>query len=145
MNFGIAQKPLWLIPIGLVYAVVYFVIFYFVIKIMDLKTPGREDDEEDVEEETIVKTGDKYTDMGSLFIQDLGGKENIKLIDNCATRLRLEVADTGNVNEAALKRHGARGVMKLNKSSVQVIVGTNVEFVANAMKQLVMNGIDQSK
>ncbi|MBT2647663.1 PTS transporter subunit EIIC [Bacillus sp. ISL-34] len=145
LNFGIAQKPLWLIPIGLVYAAVYFVIFYFVIKIMDLKTPGREDDEEDVEEETIVKTGDKYTDMGSLFIQDLGGKENIKLIDNCATRLRLQVADSGNVNEAALKRHGARGVMKLNKSSVQVIVGTNVEFVANAMKQLVKNGVEPSQ
>ncbi len=145
LNFGIAQKPLWLIPIGLVYAAVYFVIFYFVIKIMDLKTPGREDDEEEVEEETIVKTGDKYTDMGSLFIQDLGSKENIKLIDNCATRLRLQVADSGNVNEAALKRHSARSVMKLNKSSVQVIVGTNVEFVANAKKQLVKDGVDPSQ
>ncbi|MED3688255.1 N-acetylglucosamine-specific PTS transporter subunit IIBC [Peribacillus butanolivorans] len=139
LNFGIAQKPLWLIPIGLVYAVIYFVIFYFVIKIMDLKTPGREDDEEEAEEDTVVKTGDKYADMGSLFIQDLGGKENIKVIDNCATRLRLEVGNSDNVNEVALKRHGARGVMKLNKSSVQVIVGTNVEFVANAMKQLVKN------
>ncbi|MGE7879671.1 N-acetylglucosamine-specific PTS transporter subunit IIBC [Peribacillus muralis] len=145
LNFGIAQKPLWLIPIGLVYAAVYFVIFYFVIKIMDLKTPGREDDEEEAEEETFVKTGDKYTDMGSLFIQDLGGEENIKVIDNCATRLRLEVDDSANVNEAALKRHGARGVMKLNKSSVQVIVGTNVEFVANAMKQIVKNGVKPSQ
>ncbi|WP_285769425.1 N-acetylglucosamine-specific PTS transporter subunit IIBC [Peribacillus sp. SI8-4] len=145
LNFGIAQKPLWLIPIGLVYAAVYFVIFYFVIKAMDLKTPGREDDEEEAEDEAFVKTGDKYTDMGSQFIQDLGGKENIKVIDNCATRLRLEVADSANVNEAALKRHGARGVMKLNKSSVQVIVGTNVEFVANAMNQLVKNGVTPSQ
>ncbi|MCK1995113.1 PTS transporter subunit EIIC [Peribacillus muralis] len=145
LNFGIAQKPLWIIPIGLVYGAIYFVIFYFVIKAMDLKTPGREDDEEEAAEETMVTTGDKYTDMGSLFIQDLGGKENLKSIDNCTTRLRLVVANADNINESALKRHGARGVLKLNKTSVQVIVGTNVEFVADAMKQLVQNGVSPSQ
>ena len=136
LNFGIAQKPLWIIPIGLIYAAVYFVIFYFVIKAMDLKTPGREDDDEDVQEETSAATGDKYTDMGTLFIHDLGGRDNIKSLDNCATRLRLEVADSAAVQDAALKKHGARGVMKLSQGSVQVIVGTDVEFVANAMKRI---------
>ncbi|TYR79748.1 PTS N-acetyl glucosamine transporter subunit IIABC [Priestia megaterium] len=135
LNFGIAQKPLLLGAIGLVYALLYFGIFYGLIKALNLKTPGREDDEE--VEEVVMSTGDKYVDMGAHFIEDLGGKENITTIDNCATRLRLEVADATKVSDAALKRHGARGVMKLNKTSVQVIVGTEVEFVATAMKQLV--------
>ena len=78
--------------------------------------------------------------MASYFIEDLGGKENLTVIDNCATRLRLQVADASNINEAALKRHGARGIMKLNKTNVQVIVGTEVEFVADAMNQLVKYG-----
>ncbi|GAA3318467.1 hypothetical protein GCM10020331_021380 [Ectobacillus funiculus] len=76
-----------------------------------------------------------------IFIEDLGGRENITSIDNCATRLRLTIADMTKVNEAALKKkHGARGVMKLNKESLQVIVGTNVQFVAEAMKQLAKGG-----
>jgi len=141
LNYGISQKPLLLAGIGIVYAVIYFVIFYTLIKALNLKTPGREDDEEvDTSNETVVATGDKYVDMASYFIEDLGGKENLTVIDNCATRLRLQVADAGNINEAALKRHGARGIMKLSKTNVQVIVGTEVEFVADAMNQLVKYG-----
>ncbi|MFP3122087.1 N-acetylglucosamine-specific PTS transporter subunit IIBC [Ectobacillus funiculus] len=143
LNFGIAQKPLLILPIGLIYAVLYFGIFYFLIKKLDIKTPGREDEaeEETLEHETVIQTGDRYVDMGAYFIEDLGGKENITSIDNCATRLRLTIADMTKVHEAALKKHGARGVMKLNKTSLQVIVGTNVQFVAEAMKQLVKSGV----
>ncbi|MCY8234164.1 N-acetylglucosamine-specific PTS transporter subunit IIBC [Priestia endophytica] len=141
LNFGIAQKPLLLAGIGIIYAIIYFVIFYTLIKALNIQTPGREEDEEI--EETVdsdSKTGDKYVDMASYFIKDLGGKENLTTIDNCATRLRLQVADTSKINESNLKRHGARGLMKLGKTNVQVIVGTDVEFVADAMKQLVKSG-----
>ncbi|MFB9757393.1 N-acetylglucosamine-specific PTS transporter subunit IIBC [Ectobacillus funiculus] len=142
LNFGIAQKPLLILLIGVIYAVLYFGIFYFLIKKLDIKTPGREEEVEEDEagHETVIQTGDKYTDMGAYFIEDLGGRENITSIDNCATRLRLTIADMTKVNEAALKKHGARGVMKLNKESLQVIVGTNVQFVAEAMKQLAKGG-----
>jgi PTS system N-acetylglucosamine-specific IIC component len=141
LNFGIAQKPLLLAGIGIIYAIIYFVIFYTLIKALNIQTPGREEDEEI--EETVDSdstTGDKYVDMASYFIKDLGGKENLTTIDNCATRLRLQVADTSKINESNLKRHGARGLMKLGKTNVQVIVGTDVEFVADAMKQLVESG-----
>jgi N-acetylglucosamine PTS system EIICBA or EIICB component len=136
LNFNIAEKPLLLLLVGIVYAVIYFFIFYFLIKKLDLKTPGRED-EEDLEEEGIETIGgnDKYNIMASHFIQDIGGKGNITNIDNCATRLRLEVKDAGVVDSSALKRHGAKGFMKINNRNIQVIVGTDVEFVAEAMKR----------
>ncbi|MDX8365971.1 N-acetylglucosamine-specific PTS transporter subunit IIBC [Cytobacillus sp. IB215665] len=138
LNFGIAQKPLLLLGIGLIYGVIYFVVFYFMIKAMNIKTPGREDEEDTVEEDDAnSNTGDKFTMMAENFLQDLGGKDNLKRIDNCTTRLRLEVKDISNVNEASLKKHGAHGVIKVDKTHVQVIVGTSVEFVADALKRMV--------
>ncbi|HGH7176990.1 TPA: N-acetylglucosamine-specific PTS transporter subunit IIBC [Bacillus wiedmannii] len=131
LNFGIATKPVLLAGIGLIYAVIYFVVFYFLIKKFDLKTPGREDDDELAEEDDAPVAGS----IGETYVAALGGKENLTVIDNCATRLRLQVKDAGQVNEAALKRAGAKGVMKLSNTSVQVIVGTNVESVADDMKK----------
>ncbi|WP_214481092.1 N-acetylglucosamine-specific PTS transporter subunit IIBC [Bacillus sp. SM2101] len=137
LNFGIAQKPLLLLVVGLIYGVIYFIVFYVLIKVMNIKTPGRED--EAIEEDPIASagTGDKYTTMAESFLQDLGGKENITSIDNCATRLRLEVKDSSAIREASLKKHGAHGVMKVDDNHIQVIVGTNVEFVADALKRMV--------
>jgi PTS system N-acetylglucosamine-specific IIC component len=141
LNFNIAQKPLLLLVVGLVYGVIYFVVFYTVIKAFNLKTPGREDDEEIVEDTTAVKVvGDnKYETMAYNFVRDIGGSENISTIDNCTTRLRLKVKDMDKVNDSALKSHGARGIMKLDKTNLQVVVGTAVEFVADAMKNVDMN------
>ncbi|MCM3490118.1 N-acetylglucosamine-specific PTS transporter subunit IIBC [Alkalihalophilus marmarensis] len=137
LNFSIAQRPLLLLGVGLVYGVIYFVIFYVLIRVLNLKTPGREDDDEIVEEASAEHaTGDKYHTMAVQFIDALGGKENITSIDNCATRLRLEIADSSLINENALKKSGARGVMRMSKSSIQVIVGTDVEFVSDKMKQM---------
>ncbi|MCL7749018.1 N-acetylglucosamine-specific PTS transporter subunit IIBC [Halalkalibacter alkaliphilus] len=135
LNFGIAQKPLFLLVIGLAYGAVYFVIFYVVIRAMDLKTPGREDDE-DGEASNPETSGDRYSIMAATFMEALGGKANVKAIDNCATRLRLQVVDMEKVDESMLKKNGAKGVMKLNKTDIQVIVGTDVEFVSDKMKQL---------
>ena len=131
LNFGIATKPVLLAGIGLIYAAIYFVVFYFLIKKFDLKTPGREDDDELAEEGDAPVAGS----IGETYVAALGGKENLTVIDNCATRLRLQVKDAGLVNEPALKRAGAKGVMKLSNTSVQVIVGTNVESVADDMKK----------
>ncbi|ADC51715.1 PTS system, N-acetylglucosamine-specific enzyme II, BC component [Alkalihalophilus pseudofirmus OF4] len=137
LNFSIAQRPLLLLGVGLVYGVIYFVIFYVLIRVLNLKTPGREDDDEIVEEASAEHAaGDKYHTMAVQFIDALGGKENITSIDNCATRLRLEIADSSLIDESTLKKSGARGVMKMSKSSIQVIVGTDVEFVSDKMKQM---------
>ncbi|WP_017726074.1 N-acetylglucosamine-specific PTS transporter subunit IIBC [Halalkalibacterium ligniniphilum] len=135
LNFGIAQRPLLLLLIGLIYGAIYFFIFYFLIKVLKLKTPGREDEIAEEQEGAAVTPGDQTSEMGQQFIKGLGGKENITSLDHCATRLRLTVADMTKVNDELLKKHGAHGVIKLNKTSLQVIVGTNVEFVAEAMKR----------
>lgn len=76
--------------------------------------------------------------MAYHFIKDIGGKDNIATIDNCTTRLRLTINDMDIVQDSALKAHGAKGIMKLNKNNLQVVVGTEVEFVADAMKRLDM-------
>ncbi|MGE6256581.1 N-acetylglucosamine-specific PTS transporter subunit IIBC [Heyndrickxia sporothermodurans] len=136
LNFGIAQKPVLLLLVGLIYAVIYFFVFYFFIKWRDLKTPGREDEDETISEEDNINGNDKYTNMASGFLAGLGGKTNLTNIDNCATRLRLDVKDSGAIDESMIKRYGARGVMKTSKSSVQIIVGPDVEFAANALKKL---------
>ncbi|MEH7349316.1 N-acetylglucosamine-specific PTS transporter subunit IIBC [Gottfriedia acidiceleris] len=128
LNYNIATKPILLILIGLIFGVIYFVVFYFAIKKFNIKTPGREDEE--------VETDEVTTEIGdSLYLQALGGKENLTNIDNCTTRLRLQVKDASKVNEALLKKAGARGVIKLDDKNVQVVVGTNVEFVAEDLKK----------
>ncbi|WP_282139955.1 N-acetylglucosamine-specific PTS transporter subunit IIBC [Cytobacillus oceanisediminis] len=140
LNFNIAEKPLLLLGIGVIYAIVYFVIFYALIKAFNLKTPGREDetDVDVVEEEDAPASqgNNKYEVMASHFIKDIGGADNITSIDNCATRLRLNIADMEKVKESALKAHGAKGIMKLSKTNLQIIVGTDVEFVADEMKKI---------
>jgi N-acetylglucosamine PTS system EIICBA or EIICB component len=135
LNYGIAQKPLLLAVIGLIYAIIYFIIFYFVIKKFDIKTPGREDDT--AEEGTADADEDQSNDgLAAQYMSALGGKENLLNIDNCVTRLRLKVKDTKAVDEAQLKRLGARGVIKLNNTDLQVVVGTQVESLANDLKKL---------
>ncbi|PGS54596.1 N-acetylglucosamine-specific PTS transporter subunit IIBC [Bacillus sp. AFS041924] len=130
LNYNIATKPILLLLIGLIFGVIYFVVFYFAIKKFNIKTPGREDEE--------IETDEVTTEIGdSLYLQGLGGKENLTNIDNCTTRLRLQVKDASKVNEALLKKAGARGVIKLDDKNVQVVVGTNVEFVAEDLKKQV--------
>ncbi|WP_028401094.1 N-acetylglucosamine-specific PTS transporter subunit IIBC [Ectobacillus panaciterrae] len=136
LNFTIAKKPILLLVIGLVYAAIYFIVFYFLIKALNLKTPGREDEEDMVDGDADLASGAE-TDLTTAYLAGLGGKENLVDIDNCTTRLRLKVKDASAVDEAALKRAGAKGVIKLNDTSVQVVVGTNVEFVAEGLKQRV--------
>ncbi|WP_306824020.1 N-acetylglucosamine-specific PTS transporter subunit IIBC [Microbacterium jiangjiandongii] len=135
-----AENP-WLIPVmGVFWFLIYFGVFYFFIKRFNLKTPGREDDEileEDTEYDTRGGKDDAYLVTGARFIDALGGKENIVELDNCATRLRMEVADVSKVDDTALKRAGAAGTMKPGGKAVQVVYGLNVQFVKDAMEDLI--------
>lgn len=135
MNFGLATKPLTLLLVGLVMAIIYFVVFYLLITKLNLPTPGREEDCDEFDQgESTEITSD--LDLAKKYIEYLGGEENITKVDNCATRLRLELVDTDKMNDKALKSIGAKGIVKLNKTSAQVIVGTTVEFVADGIKSL---------
>ncbi|WP_347548238.1 N-acetylglucosamine-specific PTS transporter subunit IIBC [Pseudalkalibacillus hwajinpoensis] len=133
LNYGLAQKPGLLLGIGILYGIIYFVIFYFLIKKLNLKTPGREDEDMEAQSSTPAE-GDKYTVMAGHFVRSIGGLDNISSIENCTTRLRLQMNDMSKVDESELKKHGARGVVKVNNRNLQIIVGTDVEFVADAMR-----------
>ncbi len=138
----LAENP-WLIPVmGVCWFVVYFLVFRWVILRFQLKTPGREDDDEFVDDE-ITNGGDSpFHVTGARFITALGGQANIIDLDNCATRLRMELADPALVDEAALKRAGAAGVIKPGGKSVQVIYGTRVQFVKDAMEDIIAGRVD---
>ena len=129
-----AARNTWLIiPLGLAAFVVFYLVFRFAILKFDLKTPGREDDEE---EEQVVLSNNSFTDVAKIVLEGVGGKENVVSADNCITRLRLEIKDYTLVDEKKIKSAGVAGVMRPGKTSVQVIVGTKVQFVADEFKKL---------
>ena len=125
-----------LIVIGLVFAVIYYVAFRFLIVKLDLKTPGREDDDVESEKSAVLANSD-YTQVAAIILEGLGGKENIESLDNCITRVRAEVKDQAKVDEKKIKSAGVAGVIRPGKKSVQVIVGTKVQFVVDEMKKMI--------
>ena len=131
-----AQKTILIIPLGIAAFVVFYLVFLFAIKKFDLKTPGREDDDDLEAEKKVQLASDNYTEIAKKILAGCGGKGNIVSIDNCVTRLRLEVRDMTAVNDKAIKAAGVAGVIKPGKTSVQIIVGTKVQFVADAFSKL---------
>ena len=131
-----AQKTWLILPLGIAAFIVFYVVFLFAIKKFDLKTPGREDDDDLEAEKNIELANDDYTAIAAKILEGCGGKENITSIDNCITRLRLEVKDITAVNDKVIKSAGVAGVIKPGKTSVQVIIGTKVQFVADAFSAL---------
>ena len=130
-----AAKNTWMIiPLGIAAFVVFYVVFRFMIVKFDLKTPGREDD--DVDETKVELANNDYTAIAATILEGLGGKDNVVSIDNCITRLRLEVKDNTAVDEKKIKSAGVAGVVRPGKTSVQVIIGTKVQFVADEFKKL---------
>ncbi|HIT33642.1 MAG TPA: PTS transporter subunit EIIC [Candidatus Faecousia intestinigallinarum] len=130
-----AAANTWLIlPMGIAAFVVFYLVFLFAIKKWNLKTPGREDDQEG--ELAIELANDDFTQMAQIILEGLGGKENLTSIDHCITRLRLEVKDRLLVDEKKIKSSGAAGVIRPGKTSVQVIIGPKVQFVYDEFKKL---------
>lgn len=143
--FGILQgneKTSWLriIPVGIIYFILYYVIFTFLIKKFDFKTPGREDDDEETKlytkADVNAKNAANNTTSGTTsadpvsetITRGLGGKANITGVDCCATRLRLTVADSSKVNEALIKTTGSRGII-IKGQGVQIIYGPQVTVI----------------
>lgn len=131
LNFGLATKGWMIIPIGLVYFVLYYVVFRFLIVKFNLKTPGRED-EEDEEVEEFTGAPDE---IALKYVEYLGGKSNIKVVDACITRLRCQLVDDTKINKAGFKKLGSSGVFVM-KGSVQVVVGTHAEFIAQDINKV---------
>ena len=130
-----AAKTWMIIPLGIAAFVVFYFVFYFAITKFDLKTPGREDDDEEAEKK-VVLANNNYTEVASAVLAAVGGKENVKDVGYCATRLRFEVKDNAKVDEKAVKAAGAAGVIRPSKTACQVIIGTKVQFVYDELKKM---------
>lgn len=142
INFGKATKPLMLVPIGAVYALLYYAVFRFAIRRWNLQTPGREA-EEVSGEDVIVEAGSAPAaagGRGATFVAAMGGSTNLTEIAACTTRLRLIVADPAQVDEPALKRLGARGILRPSPSGVQVVVGPVADTIAMEMREAIQAG-----
>lgn len=125
----------WMIlPLGLAAFAVFYAVFRFAIVKFDLKTPGRVGDDEETKQKEIG--ADDFARAAALILEGLGGRENIGSLDNCITRLRLEVNDIEKINEETIRSAGVAGVMRPGGSAVQVVIGTKVQFVADEMKKL---------
>ena len=130
-----AAKTWMIIPLGIAAFVVFYFVFYFAITKFDLKTPGREDDDEEAEKK-VTLANNNYTEVASAVLAAVGGKENVKEVGYCATRLRFEVLDNAKVDEKAVKAAGAAGVIRPSKNACQVIIGTKVQFVYDELKKM---------
>lgn len=132
LKIPIANQPYMLLVQGLVFAVIYYFLFRFIITKFNLMTPGREEDAD--EEGEVKSSGDnKFAVMAEKIYDGLGGDANVTSIDNCVTRLRIEVKDMKAVDQKKIKATGVPGINIVGPQSIQVIVGTNVQFVADEM------------
>jgi PTS system glucose-specific IIC component len=129
---GHSQKIWLLVVLGLIYAVLYYMVFRFLILKFDLKTPGRMD----IELEVVSTQG---TERARNFIEAFGGPENLTNVDSCITRLRMDVVDTSKVDQARLKQLGASGVL-ISGNAVQAIVGTIAEVSRTEIDEMLASG-----
>lgn len=151
--FGILQGNakthwIWIVVVGLIYAVVYYFVFYFMITKMNLKTPGREPDDvepklyrrSDVNEAKAAKAkgADKRASdvVSAMILKGLGGKDNLSDVDCCATRLRVTVNDASKVMDDMLKASGASGVIHKG-NGVQVIYGPKVSVIKSDLEDFI--------
>lgn len=133
MRLPLANMPLMLVLQGLVFAVIYYFVFKFLIVKFDLKTLGREDEEEEV---AATASNASFAKLAAEIYAGLGGSSNVSSIDYCATRLRVEVENMKDVDQKRIKDTGVYGINVVGPNSIQVIVGANVQFVADEMAKL---------
>lgn len=141
-HMPLADQPWMLLVQGVVMAIIYYFGFDFAIKKFNLMTPGREVDDFDTNIPAVAVNDedDKYSIEAKKIYAAIGGKDNIKVVDNCTTRLRLQLIDTKKVNQSAVKAAGAAGINVLDDNNIHIIIGTDVQFVATALAKLFDEG-----
>jgi PTS system N-acetylglucosamine-specific IIC component len=145
--YHVTSNPLWILPLAALAGVVWFFVFFFSIKGLKVMTPGREDMIEQSatanEGKDAAKGGkaakgsksEKYEAMAQKIVDTIG-MDNFESVDNCATRLRLVVKDNTTFEDAPIKATGAFGVKRLGTQGVQIVIGPDVEHVANIVKRI---------
>jgi PTS system N-acetylglucosamine-specific IIC component len=140
----IANQWWMLLVLGVVYAALYFVIFYFLIGKFNLKTPGRENEEAADAGAELADDSDLAA-VAAQIVTGLGGAENIDSIDYCATRLRVTTKDYTKVKEALIKKAGVAGVIRPSQKAVQVVIGPQVQFVYDEVERQLKSGTKLSE
>ena len=147
ISYRLGTNGWMLIPVGLAYALIYYFLFSFAIRKFNLATPGRaEASLEPAAQEVPAASGVPGAEApvalaGAVgFIKALGGNRNLKLVDACTTRLRLEVVDDSLVNEPALRTLGARGIVRPGRNALQVVIGPQAEIVAGEIREAMAGG-----
>ena len=132
-----AHANTWMIiPLGIAAFVVFYLVFKFAIVKFDLKTPGREDEDAEAAEANITLANNDFTAIAAGVLAAVGGKDNVANVDYCATRLRFEIKDHTAVDEKAVKKAGAAGVIRPSKTACQVVIGPKVQFVYDELKKM---------
>ena len=132
-----AHANTWMIiPLGIAAFVVFYLVFKFAIVKFDLKTPGREDEDAEAAEANITLANNDFTAIAAGVLAAVGGKGNVANVDYCATRLRFEIKDHTAVDEKAVKKAGAAGVIRPSKTACQVVIGPKVQFVYDELKKM---------
>jgi PTS system N-acetylglucosamine-specific IIC component len=150
LNFGLAKHPLVLAGITLVFFVLYFAVFSLLIRIFNIRTLGRDESLDVVDDRSDgaglpsavaspdgERVGDEFAARAAGILAAIGGRSNLEVVDSCATRLRLSVKDSSNIDENTLKRYGAKGIIRPSNRAIQIIIGNDVQFVADALARLV--------
>lgn len=138
LNFKLSSKPLLLLPVGAAYALIYYGLFRFFIRKLDLATPGREKGE--VAATAPAGEATAGSSRGEAFVKALGGAANLTSVDACTTRLRLIVADQNAVDDAALTALGARGIIRPSANATQVVLGPIADLVAEEIRTAMGGG-----
>jgi N-acetylglucosamine PTS system EIICBA or EIICB component len=129
LNYGLATRPLWLLPVGALYFVVYYGVFRAAITAFNLQTPGR-----DAVENAAAPIAIPQTARAAAFVEALGGAANLTSVDACATRLRLVVASQDAIDEPALKRLGAHATVRVSADALQVVLGPIADQIAGEIR-----------
>lgn len=129
LNYGLATRPLLLLPVGAAYALIYYVTFSWCIRRFNLATPGREP-----QGEAAAPSAAPVGERGQRFVAALGGPSNLKSVDACTTRLRLSLADLSAIDEPALRALGARGIVRPGGDSLQVVLGPIADQVVEEIR-----------
>ena len=125
INYKLAKNPLLILPLGLVFGFIYFVVSYYIIKIFKYQIFTTDNND---------KESCEVSNEAEAFIKALGGRENIVSTDACITRLRMQVKDSSSLDDEAFIKLGAKGVIKPNDTTIQVVLGTRAEGVAESIK-----------
>jgi PTS system N-acetylglucosamine-specific IIC component len=128
INYKLAQNPTLIIPLGIIFAFIYFIVSYYTIKLFKLNIFTEEKSNKNI----------KISNETKAFIEALGGKDNIISTDACITRLRMEVKSSNNLKEEAFLKLGAKGIIKPSDNTIQIVLGAKAEKVAEAIKESIM-------